>query len=253
MSDGLEIEVALLRRVYPIWLVHLDTLTANFPPPETGDRHQNFASFDDLLAAGDAQSYQMMFRNDLRKMVIAGAHALAYRDLVDQGGEDVFQHLPAYRAETEYENFLFRAVALRDKSYQVWNALNRAPIKPGDVKRGAIEKHLKDSGKDDDFFSELVAIWDDPAYKKITKDRNHGAHQHSHEGIGGGYPMVGRQREIKDKDGEPIRDPKTGEKIIAFGIGGTVGKVDWSEVRKSIPAGVELVRQAEFVIDKYLA
>jgi hypothetical protein len=242
-EENLEMETGLLKAVYPVYVDTVDRLCAKLPPAtkSSGDTVRTFTDFEKMFAATDAEAYRDMFDSDFRKLVSAGAYCLAYRQVVENHGEE-FQHRPHWRAETERENFLFRAISCRDKSYQIWNASKGFPIPVDRVSKKGIKAWRKEQGltDTDSFFAELMDVWGRKPFSDIADDRNASAHQHSFDGIGIGFPVVGPPE-------------KTVSGYRTWGVGATVGKVDWALTQATIEKGVEVAILAREIIAKHVA
>ena len=135
----------------------------------------------------------------------------------------------------EYEHFLYRLFAFKEKTLQAWNALRGSLLALGQVKPGPIEKQLKKYGYDA-LHAELVAFWAQERPEALMEKRNIVAHRH---------PWV---------DGFLYQGPPVsteGGKGRRLDMGTLVGKIDWTEAKRELEDGVMLAYKAREIVTRH--
>ena len=175
---------------------------------------------------------------------VNAATAMSFLPLVDSYPEDSAEHLGMKsRFQREFECFLFRLFALRERIYHLSNIYHRSQFKRRDL-RGGYWKALKDSRAQDDFISLVDQFLETPAVGRFLRLRHDMTHNFELALVGIGWaPLCPRY----DSEG----------KINGIGLGATYeGAVDLNEVVAELRLvfeaitvmleGLDLVLRAEF-------
>lgn len=204
-------------------------------PPEVDSSKNSTSDLEEFISSHNVDIFHLMLKNDYQKIILTGANALAFLAMDDLEEGPWSRDTPLFLFEMEYENFLARVVSFHEKTFQLWNVLAGAPLRPGSVRKSRLRQEVnKDDTIRRDVLQKLLDLWDSEPYSDIAKERNASTHRHSLDAIGMGYPVT-----------YPEELSQGG---VRFRFGKTRGRIDKAKIHGLIPAAVKQI----FTVHHYL-